>query len=213
MATNPVRKTAVWLLFGGIGMFCFALFVLPPLYDVFCEITGLGGKTSGPYTQEQGAQQNGAQQNGTEQRPVDLERVVKVQFVATNNGAMPWEFKPLVQEVKVHPGQAQKVAFYARNATRRDMVAQAIPSVTPISAAKFLHKTECFCFNNQPLKAGESADFPLVFFIDAELPRTVNTITLSYTLFDITKQGTEQKAEQSTGKNTEQDAPPLAAVL
>ena len=213
MATSPVRKTAVWLLFGGIGMFCFALFVLPPLYDVFCEITGLGGKTSGPYTQEQGAQQQGAQQNGTEQRPVDLERVIKVQFVATNNGAMPWEFKPLVYEVKVHPGQAQKVAFYARNATRRDMVAQAIPSVTPISAAKFLHKTECFCFNSQPLKAGEAADLPLVFFIDAELPRTVNTITLSYTLFDITEQGTEQKAEQSTEKNTGQDAPPLAAVL
>lgn len=158
-------------------MFGFALFVLPPIYDVFCEITGLGGKTDGRYS---------GQAYEASQTAVDSERIVTVQFDATNNGAMPWEFKPLAQEMKVNPGASHKVAFYARNTARRDMVAQAIPSVTPISAAKYLRKTECFCFNEQPLKAGEEADLPLVFVIDPELPRTVNTVTLSYTLFDIT---------------------------
>lgn len=188
MAANPVRKTALWLLIGGVGMFGFAMFIMPPLYDVFCEITGLGGKTEGRY----------AEQNAAQQKEIDLERTVKVQFVSTNNGAMPWEFEPLTYEVKVHPGQPQKIAYYARNTTRRDMVAQAIPSVTPISAAKFLRKTECFCFNEQPLKAGEAAELPLVFFIDADLPKTVNTITLSYTLFDITEQKVAQKRPQKT---------------
>ena len=158
-------------------MFGFALFVMPPLYDVFCDITGIGGKTAGRYE---------AQQN-----TVDKERVVKVQFVATNNGAMPWQFKPLVHEIEVHPGESHEVEFYARNTSRRDMVAQAVPSVTPASAAKFLNKTECFCFNQQGLKAGEDANLPLVFFVDAELPRTVNTITLSYTLFDVTEKKPE----------------------
>ena len=168
-------------------MFGFAMFVLPPIYDVFCEITGLGGKTDGRYAEQRYDAPKGE---------VDKERIVKIQFVATNNGAMPWEFKPLTYEMKVHPGESQKVAFYARNTTRRDMVGQAIPSVTPISAAKFLHKTECFCFNQQPLKAGEEADLPLVFVIDADLPKTVNTITLSYTLFDVTnKAGNKAKSD------------------
>ncbi len=172
MAKNSVRRTVQWSLLAGVAMFGFAMFVMPPLYDVFCEITGLGGKTAGRYVAEQPA--------------VDLERVVKVQFVTTNNSAMSWQFRPLTESIRVHPGESHKVEFYARNDTARDMVAQAIPSVTPTNAAKKNQKTQCFCFDQQPLKAGAEANMPVVFFIDPKLPPSVNTVTLSYTLFDVT---------------------------
>lgn len=172
MAGSPVRKTALWLVLAVPVMFAFAVFVMPPLYNVFCEITGIGGKTGGRYVDEAPA--------------VDVERTLKVQFVTTNNGAMPWEFRAPADAVRVHPGESTRVTFYARNPTRHDMVAQAIPSVTPANAAQYLHKTECFCFSRQPLRAGEDAHMPVVFFVDPELPAAVTTITLSYTLFDVT---------------------------
>ena len=172
MPTNPVRTTLVKLLVGVAGMFIFALFVMPPLYDVFCDITGIGGKTGGPYQVSESG--------------VDMSRTVKVQFVATNNGAMPWEFTPKVFEITVHPGEPTEAVFFAKNRTSRDMVAQAIPNVTPFNAAEYFHKTECFCFNQQPLEAGAEADLPLVFIVDRDLPKAIKTITLSYTLFDVT---------------------------
>ena len=173
MPTNPVRKTLVKLLVGAAGMFLFAIFLMPPLYNVFCDITGIGGKTGGPYQVSESG--------------VDLSRTVKVQFVATNNGAMPWEFTPKVYEVTVHPGEPTEAAFFAKNRTSRDMVAQAVPNVTPFNAAEYFHKTECFCFRRQVLKAGAEVDLPLVFIVDRDLPKAVKTITLSYTLFDVTK--------------------------
>ena len=178
MADASIGKITGLLSLAVVAMFGFAIFVMPPLYDVFCELTGIGGKTEGPYQEAQPL--------------VDDAREVRVQFVATNNGSMPWQFKPMTYEVKVNPGQPTEVEFYAKNPTRRDMVAQAVPNVTPTNAAAFLNKTECFCFNRQELKAGEEAKLGLVFFVDPELPRSVNTLTLSYTLFDITEQ--EQKA-------------------
>ena len=171
-SASAVKRTVLWLALSVPVMFAFAVFVMPPLYDVFCEVTGIGGKTGGQYAEEQ--------------PQIDGSRVVKVQFVTTNNGAMPWEFKGPGEAAKVHPGESTRVTFYARNGTGRDMVAQAIPSVSPANAAQYLHKTECFCFNRQPLKAGEDAQMPVVFFVDPNLPASVTTITLSYTLFDVT---------------------------
>ncbi|MBI2783027.1 MAG: cytochrome c oxidase assembly protein [Gammaproteobacteria bacterium] len=182
-AKNPVRKTILWSLLAGVAMFGFAMFVMPPLYNVFCEVTGLGGKPGGRYVAEQPV--------------VDLERVVKVQFVTTNNSAMPWEFRPLTDSVRVHPGESHRVEFYARNDTARDMIAQAIPSIAPENAAKHLHKTQCFCFDQQPLKAGAEANMPVVFFIDPALPPSINTVTLSYTLFDVT----DRQSAEVTARN------------
>jgi cytochrome c oxidase assembly protein subunit 11 len=180
MSGKPVVKTTLKLAITAVGMFVFAIFIMPPLYDVFCEITGINGKTQGQY-------QAGPQ-------VVDTERVVKVQFIATNNASMPWQFSPLEYEVRVNPGEPKAVEFYAKNATGRDMVAQAIPNVSPTNAAEFFHKTECFCFNRQPLKAGEEANLGLVFIVDPELPVGVNTITLSYTLFDVTDRAAREFA-------------------
>jgi len=184
MSASPVRKTLVKSLFGVVGMFIFAVFIMPPLYDVFCEITGIGGKTGGRYQATDAG--------------IDTTRTVKVQFIATNNGAMPWDFSPSVHEVIVHPGAPTEVAFYAKNRTGRDMVAQAIPSLTPFNAAEYFHKTECFCFNQQPLEAGKEADMPLVFIVDKDLPKSVKTITLSYTLFDVTGRTTKTTASNNS---------------
>jgi cytochrome c oxidase assembly protein subunit 11 len=156
----------------GVAMFVFAIFVMPPLYDVFCEITGLNGKTGDQYQ--------------ARDIVIDTSREITVQFVATNNAAMPWVFEPGVKSIKVHPGQAVDVIYRAVNPTGKDMVAQAVPSLVPFKAAQYFHKTECFCFNNQPLKAGASAELGLQFIVDLDVPKQVNTITLSYTLFDIT---------------------------
>lgn len=173
MPINATQRITLKLSVAAVGMFAFAIFVMPPLYDVFCELTGIGGKTKGQY---EGAAVD-----------VDAEREIKIQFVATNNGAMPWDFSPVEYQVRVHPGEKKAVEFYARNPTDRDMTAQAVPNITPNNAADFFHKTECFCFNKQDLKAGEEARMPLVFIVDPELPASVTTITLSYTLFDVTE--------------------------
>lgn len=144
---------------------------MPPLYILFCEITGLNGKTGGPYT-------------AVEAR-VDTERSIRVQFVATNNENMPWEFRPSNQEIKVHPGAATTITYYAKNPTDKPMMAQAVPSLVPYNAADYFHKTECFCFNQQELAPGEEAELALQFIVDQDLPPQVRTITLSYTLFDV----------------------------
>ena len=192
MALSANAKTTAKLLTLAVSMLGFALFIMPPLYDAFCEITGLNGKTGDRYEAVPAA--------------VDTERMVKVQFVASNNENMPWEFTPGVVEMKVHPGEAVDTVFHARNPTGRDMVGQAIPSLVPFKAANYFHKTECFCFNQQALAAGETAELGLRFIVDPDLPSGVNTITLSYTLFDVTeriaKQSDNKKADASQNART-----------
>jgi len=180
MATRSTGVLTAKLLLGAVAMFFFAIFVLPPIYDVFCEVTGLGGKTGGRYVATDAV--------------IDESRTVRVQFVATNNGDMSWEFKPMTFEVEVHPGEPTPVKFWARNPTDKAMVGQAIPSVSPINAARYFNKTECFCFNQQPLAAGTDAELPLVFIVDPDLPSAVHTITLSYTLFDVTERSADALA-------------------
>ena len=153
-------------------MFAFAVFVMPPLYNLFCDILGIGGKTGSAY-----------QAVDVE---VDRSRSVEVQFVAMKNETMPWDFYPRETSVTVNPGESRSVVFYAHNRTSNDMVGQAIPNLVPFNVADYFHKTECFCFNNQPLASGAEADLELVFIVDPDLPASINTLTLSYTLFDIT---------------------------
>ncbi|GLS24426.1 cytochrome c oxidase assembly protein [Marinibactrum halimedae] len=167
------RMLLLKLLAWGVGMFVFAIFIMPPIYDVFCEVTGLNGKTGSQYTPVSSE--------------VDRSRSIRVQFIATNNETMPWQFKPMLQEIRVHPGEETEIRYFARNPTQSDMIGQAIPSVVPFKAAQYFHKTECFCFNYQPLLAGQSAELPLRFIVDQDIPKQIHTITLSYTMFDITE--------------------------
>jgi len=159
-----------------VAMFGFG-YLLVPLYDVFCEITGLNGKT-GRVT---------AAEVASSYEP-DLNRTVTVQFVANNNSDMPWDFKPVTSSMQVHPGQMYGTTFIASNGTGRDMVGQAVPSVAPTKASRYFNKTECFCFDQQPLAAGETKDMPLRFIVDPRLPKGVKTLTLAYTLFDVSQQ-------------------------
>lgn len=175
-----IAKTAGKLGLLVVAMFAFAMWVMPPLYNVLCDILGINGKTGGQYTVVESA--------------VDTSRTVKVQFVAQNNELMPWEFGPNTSQVEVHPGEPATVTFFARNPEDHYMVSQSIPSIVPSRAAEYFHKTECFCFNQQPLAAGASADMPLRFIVDRDLPKDIHVITLSYTIFDITERVAKRDA-------------------
>ncbi len=174
MSDRANRQLVIRLLFAVVGMFGFG-FALVPLYDVFCEVTGLNGKTARQAYQAVDVE-------------VDRTRSITVQFIATNNDQMNWAFAPVTNRLTVHPGEAVTTHFLAHNPNTVAMIGQAIPSVSPGRAAEYFHKTECFCFNQQPLAAGEKADMGLQFIVDQDLPKDIRTITLSYTLFDVTPQ-------------------------
>ncbi len=165
-----------------IGMFGFG-FALVPLYDVFCDITGINGKTSDTAAVYESVE-------------IDESRVVTVEFITRTQSGMPWEFKAQTRRIDVHPGQMSQVDFYARNPANRDIVGQAVPSVSPGPAALFLNKTECFCFNHQPLKAGEEAIMPMKFYVDPQLPEDIKFFTVQYTLYDVTSAAQEVALNQ-----------------
>ena len=152
-----------------IGMFGFG-FALVPLYDVFCDVTGLNGKTGGQIALPV-------------ELNVDTGREITVEFMATLNESMPWSFYPEVKSVRVHPGQPTKISFYARNNTGAEVIGQAVPSIAPGLAASYFQKTECFCFTEQALQAGEEKHMPVVFIVDPSIPKDINVLTLSYTFF------------------------------
>ncbi|MCG6938048.1 MAG: cytochrome c oxidase assembly protein [Gammaproteobacteria bacterium] len=182
------------LLFVVIAMFGFG-FALVPLYDTFCSLTGLNGKTAG------------VAYSGTELQ-VDNNREIKVEFVTSLNESMPWEFKASQTSVIVHPGEPTKVGFYARNLTDKDITGQAIPSVAPGLAASYFKKTECFCFTQQTLKAGEEREMPVVFIVDPSIDEDIHEITLSYTFF--IKPGSEDAQAANGIKHTIALSTPLS---
>jgi cytochrome c oxidase assembly protein subunit 11 len=164
------RRTARHLAVLTLTMFAFG-FALVPLYDVFCEITGLNGKT-------------GRVEAAALDNQVDLERNITVQFVTSVNGGLQWEFAAQTPRMSVHPGGVYEAFFTARNISPSPTVGQAVPSVSPNTAAAHFNKTECFCFTRQVFAAGESKLMPVRFVVDRDLPDQVRTITLSYTFFD-----------------------------
>lgn len=171
---KKLRKLLIFLTLIVLGMFAFG-FALVPIYNSLCKTLGINGKTNPQ-----------AIAYDVSKAKIDSQREVLVEFVATNNSGVPWEFYPKVKKIKVHPGEIVKLAFYAENKSGHRMTVQAIPSVTPGIAAKYLKKTECFCFTQQTLNEHEAMDMPLLFHLDTALPENVKTVTLSYTLFDVT---------------------------
>ena len=173
LSQDPTTDTVAKLGAVAVAMFAFVFVVMVPLYNVLCDALGINGKTSSEAYTSVVAQ-------------IDESRSIKVQFVATNNDGMPWAFSPDVTEMVVHPGAANDTVFFAANPTTDSMIAQAIPSVSPSRAAEYFHKTECFCFEQQPLDGNSEVEMPLQFIVDQDLPADIQTITLSYTLFDVT---------------------------
>lgn len=176
------KKIILWLLLIVIGMFCFG-YALVPLYNVICNAWGINGKTN----------PNAVANHSL----IDKSRTITVQFIATNNENLPWEFRPKTKRIEIHPGENAKIAYFAKNNSNHTMTVQAIPSVTPGLAAAHLKKTECFCFNQQTLKAHQSMDMPLIFHLDNDLPKNIHEVTLSYTLFKSTKTVTKKKGRIS----------------
>ena len=164
------RVLTIKLLAFAAGMFAFGFLVLPPLYDVFCDITGFGGGT------------NNTAAVATE--VPDLDRTVRIEFMTTVNEYAPWEFAADVDSMQVHPGKLYFATFTAKNRAQTDKVSQAVPSIAPVAANKYFKKIECFCFTSQEFAANEERPLPLQFIVDPDLPDYVDTITLSYTLFE-----------------------------
>ena len=155
------------LLMFGLG------FAMVPLYEKFCEITGIKDTAARKTIQDYAINKN---------------RLIRVEFDATINQELAFEFRPMTTSVDVNPGEIKEVNYFVKNNSDRDIVAQAIPSVTPVFATTHLNKIECFCFAQQELKAGEEKIMPLRFVLDDGLPDDIPTVTLSYTFMDINRE-------------------------
>ncbi|GAB4198007.1 MAG: cytochrome c oxidase assembly protein [Wenzhouxiangellaceae bacterium] len=165
------RRLLRWLVLGAVGMFGFG-FALWPLYNVFCDLTGIGGRTGTVSVAEAAAQGNAA-----------ASRWVTVTFDANVDPKLPWRFEPLEKSLRVQTGVLTETHYVAANQTELPVVGQAVPSVAPGQASLYFNKTECFCFTQQTLDAGQSRDMPVRFIIDPELPQHIETLTLSYTFY------------------------------
>ena len=151
-------------------------YALVPMYRAICAALGIN-VLSVSELQTRGAAP--APVNGQ----VDATRSVSIEFDANARG--PWDFKPERSSLDVHPGELATVVYSMRNRQDRAMVVQAIPSYAPASAMSHFTKIECFCFREHLLGAGETKQWPVVFVVDARLPKDVKTITLSYTFFEV----------------------------
>ena len=170
---RSTKKLTGYLVLSVIGMFGFG-FALVPLYDVMCEALGINGKTN----TVSAVQPKGMQP--------DYSRTVRVEFMSHIKPDMPWQFIPETRVLEVHPGDVVQTNYLAKNLSGLSLVGQAVPSVSPGNGATYFNKMECFCFNQQPLDGHKSAEMGLIFYIEPEIPESIHTLTLSYTLFNIT---------------------------
>jgi cytochrome c oxidase assembly protein subunit 11 len=158
------------------AMFGFG-FALVPFYKKICEVTGIN---------------NVLKADRVANSQVDAGRWLTVEFDANVRSSLPWTFTPLEKSVRFHPGELVQVTFEIRNNSPRPVTGQAIPSYGPQQAGRYFKKLECFCFTQQTLQPGEVRRMPVVFVIEKDLPRDVNTVTLSYSFFEV--EGTARKA-------------------
>ncbi|MBP7914072.1 MAG: cytochrome c oxidase assembly protein [Vitreoscilla sp.] len=165
------KLTLVTVMMFGFG------YALVPMYKHICEALGINVLSLAE------AGQGGGRRDMPANTQIDTSRTVTIEFDANAHG--PWDFKPAMASVQVHPGEMATVMYEFRNRQGRTMVAQAIPSYAPHQAAAHFNKVECFCFNEYTLKSGEAKQWPVVFYVDAKLPKDVTTITLSYTFFEV----------------------------
>lgn len=166
------KKVIIPLVTYALLMFGFG-FAMVPLYEKFCQLTGI---------------KDTAARKTIEDYAVNKKRFVRVEFDATINQELAFEFKPMTTFVEVNPGEIKEVNYFVKNNSTKDVMAQAIPSVTPVLATTHLNKIECFCFAQQELKAGEEKIMPLRFVLDDGLPEDISTVTLSYTFMDINRE-------------------------
>ncbi len=162
------RRLTLRLAAAAVAMFGFG-YLLVPFYYLMCEVVGIGGRPADTVAAAPAA--------------VATSRRVTVEFTATVNAYAPWEFRPETAVLEVEPGRLYNVKFRARNLTDQPLTGQAIPSVAPGQGARYLKKTECFCFRAQEFAPAESRDLTVQFYLDPALPEYLDRLTLSYTMF------------------------------
>jgi cytochrome c oxidase assembly protein subunit 11 len=167
------RRMRVRLSVVALAMFGFG-YALVPFYDAICSALGVNDFLKADVRQAN--------------TQVDATRTVTVELDA-NAHNLPWRFRPLVRHISVHPGELATVEYEIANVRSTPVTAQAVPSYGPALAAEHFRKIECFCFTQQTLAAGETRRMPVVFVVDPKLPKEVNTITLSYTVFEVAGRG------------------------
>ena len=163
-------RSVFGLLVLAVAMFGFT-YLMVPVYNKACEIGWIDSRREAEQI--------------VKNTQVDTSRWIRVEFVANVNEQLPWKFEPLQTSVKIHPGELTHIAYRVTNLTDRNMIGQAVVSYGPAQAGEYIKKIECFCFTRQPLKAQESKDMPVTFVVQPELSDDINTITLSYTFFEL----------------------------
>lgn len=146
-------------------------YAMVPLYDLFCEVTGFGGKTETITSAEARSQQ------------VDPNRTVRVQFTSHASTGLPWDFKSEQVQVDLKPGKLYEFYYVAKNRVDREVTAQSTFNVTPPQAGAHIKKLECFCFTQQTLKPNEERRMLVRLMVDPELPSNINELTLAYSFF------------------------------
>jgi cytochrome c oxidase assembly protein subunit 11 len=163
------RRMLTRLSIVAVAMFGFG-FALVPFYDHICRALGVNSlveKSEAPVNTQ-----------------VNTARTVTIELDANAHG-MPWRFEPVVRHLEVHPGQLVHVEYDVANTRNAPMTGQAVVSYGPKLAGQFVRKLDCFCFTQQTLAAGESRRMPVTFVLDGALPADINTVTLSYTFFEV----------------------------
>lgn len=165
---NRSLTRQLWIFAAGAFAFGFALV---PLYDVICDVTGYGDRSklveASSFTAEE-----------------DKNRTITIELLSDSPQVGDWEFRPEQGSLQVHPGRLYEAKFYARNLRTQAVVAQAIPSIAPLQATKYFHKTECFCFTPQPFDAQQERELTVRFIVDPKLPLNIDRLTLSYVMYD-----------------------------
>ncbi|MEO5773446.1 MAG: cytochrome c oxidase assembly protein [Sphingomicrobium sp.] len=175
IADRKARTALLMALFAALMLG--VAFASVPLYRLFCQVTGFNGTTQ-----------------RAEKAPGAVAGQIGVRFDSNVNPQLPWRFEPVQTRVRIAPGAQTQIFFRATNLSARTTTGQAIFNVSPTSAGKYFNKIQCFCFTEQTLKAGQTVDMPVIFFVDPKIrededTRDIDEITLSYTFYPVESPG------------------------
>jgi cytochrome c oxidase assembly protein subunit 11 len=185
---SKIKNTVTTLSSIAVIMFCFG-YVLVPIYDVFCDITGLNGKTGV------------ISKNEANSLSFDINRSVTVEFDTNVNSKLPWKFHADTRKINVIPGKLVEVSFQVESLAANQTFGKAVPSVTPPKGSIYFNKTECFCFSEQDLGPGERKTMSVRFVVDPALPLDVKSLVLSYTFFAMEKNVTTRNKDLKINSN------------
>ncbi len=191
MAMDRNTRTVVICLSVVAGMTGLA-YASVPFYRWFCQVTGFDGT---PRIAD-----------ATPDAGEISDRVIRVRFDANVAPGLPWDFKPTERYVDIRVGDVGLTAYTATNLAKYDSRGHSTFNVTPEKAGKYFAKVACFCFADQPLKAGETREMPVNFFIDPAIltdkfASDITEITLSYTFFSQEETQAAADADASTAPN------------